>query len=197
MAMVRNWILRIHLIGGALCFWYLIIFGISSLHFHHHFGFMENLTREETRQTTFSNKGLESDSALAVALQKHIGAAGWHLPWETYTDSAGRFHTQIENPSTSYFVTYDPSASNLKVRKVPKGFWSVVNSLHAFGEMPGAPWMLLWKYYTYVCLLVVLFSVFSGIWLWLKAPGRKAIAAYILTGALLLSVGIITAIFLE
>ena len=31
----RQWILKIHLYGGLLCFWYLVIFAISSLHYHH------------------------------------------------------------------------------------------------------------------------------------------------------------------
>ena len=34
----RQWILKIHLYGGLLCFWCLVIFAIRSLHYHHEAG---------------------------------------------------------------------------------------------------------------------------------------------------------------
>ncbi len=186
---VRSWILKIHLYGGLLCFWYLLIFAFSSLHYHHDFDFMkESEISNESRPITFHQKFEEGDSALAINLQNELNLAGWYLFWETYTDSSGIFHTEIQNPKTTYRITYDRISSSASIESEYKGFWSVVNALHGFaGKMPNAPFMIFWHLFTYVCMLIVIFSIASGIWLWLKNREDKVVGWAILIGMMTVS----------
>ena len=79
-----RWILKIHLYGGLLCFWYLVIFAISSLHYHHEFDFMEvKEISTESKHITLPQKSQEGDSVLATGLKNELGLAGWYLFWET------------------------------------------------------------------------------------------------------------------
>jgi hypothetical protein len=62
---IRKWVLKIHLYGGLLCFWYLIIFAVSSLQFQHKFEFMNagngaktNLEKTVTVIFIFSSTGI-------------------------------------------------------------------------------------------------------------------------------------------
>ena len=172
---MKNWILKIHLYGGLLCFWYLIIFGTSSLFYQHHFEFMKN--KNESKGTSSVNLSLpaaESDSAIAAHLTKELDIAGWYLFWETKRDSLNNFHTRIENPKMSYTIDYNLGTGAAIVGKSYKGIWSIVNALHGFaGRMPNAPLMIFWTWYTYVCVFVVLFSIISGIWLFAVSKSEK------------------------
>lgn len=195
----RQWILKIHLYGGLLCFWYLIIFAISSLHFHHHFDFMEvKETSNDSRKITLQQKPEEGDSVLATGLQNELGLTGWYLFWETYTDSAGIFHTEIHNPKTNYKITYDRTSSIATITSEYKGFWSIFNALHGFaGMMPNAPLVIFWYLYTYVCVVVVIFSIISGIWLWSVKRGNKNIGWVTMLGVLFLSVLLTLTVYLK
>jgi hypothetical protein len=196
---VRPWILKIHLYGGLLCFWYLVIFAISSLHFHHEFDFMEvKEISTESKQITLTQKSQESDSALATGLQNELGLAGWYLFWETYTDSAGIFHTEIQNPKTTYRITYDQNTAVATITSEYKGFWSVFNALHGFaGKMPNAPFVIFWHIFTYVCVLVVIFSILSGIWLWSGKRENKMLGWATFIGIMILSVSLVLTVYLK
>src|SRR4026207_2246770 len=165
----RKILLKIHLYGGLLCFWYLLIFGISALYFQHHFQFMEN---KNTPALVSTKKQLRidpgnTDSVVATNIQNSLRIAGWYTPWETYRDSVGNFHTMIANPKRDYSIVYNFQNSISTISAKEKGFWNILNSLHGFAaKMPNAPLLFVWKIYTYVCIAVVLFSIFSGIWLW-------------------------------
>ena len=187
---LRYWVLKIHLYGGLLCFWYLLIFAISSLHFHHNFDFMkEGRISNESRLVTFQQEFEESDSALAINLQRELNLTGWYLFWETYTDSVGTFHTEIQNPKTAYRITYDRVSSIASINEEYKGFWSVLHALHGFaGTMPNAPFMIFWHVFTYVCLLIVIFSIASGIWLWSHSREDKVVGWATLIGIFTMSI---------
>ena len=195
----RQWILRIHLYGGLICFWYLLIFAASSLHFHHDFDFMkEKQVSTEVRQLIVPKEFPASDSAYATTLQKELGLAGWYLPWETYRDSAGIFHTEVQNPKATYRLGHDPLSSMVSVTREYKGFWNVVNALHGFaGVMPNAPLVILWRFFTYVCLVVVIFSIISGIWLWTKKREDKAVGWAIALGIMSLSASMILIVYFK
>lgn len=88
---VRSWWMRIHLYGGLVCFWYLLIFGITSLAFNH-----PGLLPERT------GLAVEWDQAMEVpdvadplkrgeAVQQRLDLIGWVLPWnlEPGTEALG------------------------------------------------------------------------------------------------------------
>lgn len=195
----RRWILKIHLYGGLLCFWYLVIFAISSLHFHHEFDFMQ------TRELSVESKVLSieyipdaNDSVKATGLQNELGIAGWYLFWKTYSDSTGVFHTEIHNPKTNYTIQYDPVSKVASVTTEYKGFWSVFNALHGFaGSMPNGTYVMFWHVYTYVCVVVVIVSLFSGIWLWSGTGTDKKIGWITMIGIVSLSLMLMLTIYLK
>jgi len=172
---MRKLILKIHLYGGLLCFWYLIIFAVSSLQFHHHFKFMEQGNgTETTRETKVMIEPEQDKLILARNLQNNLGLPGWVVNWQTWRDSTGILHTTIQNPKAGYIMVYDPSTSKVTIKSVSNGFGRIINSLHGnTGDMPNAPLMVFWSIFTYICLLVVMFSIVSGIWLWAGSPGNK------------------------
>jgi hypothetical protein len=196
---IRKWILKIHLYGGLLCFWYLIIFAVSSLQFQHHFEFMKpKLQQEEIQEKKLSIPETENLSDFAKSIQNELHLAGWDLPWKTYRDSSGIFYTEIQNPKAQYKITFDALSSTAKIIKKEKGFWIIMNSLHGFsGKMPNAPLLFFWKIFTYICLIVVTFSIFSGIWLWANRSTDKLFGLLTVSGIVVLSLLLMTYIYLN
>lgn len=186
---LRKLILKIHLYGGLLCFWYLIIFAVSSLFYQHHFHFMsaresEGMSYEKKLQVPVSDNLNE----MAQGIQNELGIAGWYLPWETRRDKDGIIHTQIQNPVAQYLITFDQSSSEAKYTRKEKGFWPVFNSLHGFaGEMPNAPLLVIWKLFTWLSVIVVTFSIFSGIWLWMRKSSDRLAGLVTFTVIVILS----------
>ena len=195
----RKWTYKIHLYGGLLCFWYLIIFAVSSLQFQHHFEWMnQKLTNEEIKEQKLSVPKNDNESDFARSIQNELNLAGWHLPWKSYHDKSGIFHTEIQNPKAQYLITYDALSATVKVAKKEKGFWVIINSLHGFsGRMPNAPLMFFWKIFTYICLIVVTFSIFSGIWLWANRSTDKLIGLLTVSGIIVLSLSLMIFVYLN
>jgi hypothetical protein len=186
----RKVLLKFHLYGGLLCFWYLLIFGISALHFQHHFQFMENKNipdRVSTKKLLSINPA-NTDSVVAISIQNSLDLAGWYLPWETYRDSTGNFHTIIGNPKWDYSIVYDFQHSTSTISAKEKSSWNILSALHGFAvKMPNAPLLIVWKIYTYTCIAVVLFSICSGIWLWSGRKKQRLTGWLIFSGIVLLS----------
>src|SRR4030095_91657 len=124
----RKVLLKLHLYGGLLCFWYLLIFAISALNFQHHFSFMKNRNSPalvSTRTHLRIDPG-GTDSAVATRIQNSLDLAGWYLPWETYRDSAGSFHTMIANPKWDYSIVHNFQNSITTISAKEKRFWNVL-----------------------------------------------------------------------
>ena len=195
---LRKWVLKIHLYGGLLCFWYLIIFAVSSLQFQHHFKFMNpELSDEENLEKKLIVPESENVTVFAQNIQNELNLAGWYLPWETFRDSSGIIHTQIQNPKAQYLITYDPLSSTASIIKRNKGLLVPINSLHGFTGMPNAPLMVFWKIFTYICLIVVVFSIFSGIWLWADSNADKLIGLLTVSGIIILSLSLMIYVYLN
>ncbi|MBI2505982.1 MAG: hypothetical protein HYW07_22430 [Candidatus Latescibacteria bacterium] len=79
---MRAILLKIHLYAGLLCSSYLVIFGISSLNFNHHFGKPAALKSERQRSLD-TLPAIADDQRLAEALRDTLGLGGYTLTWET------------------------------------------------------------------------------------------------------------------
>jgi hypothetical protein len=186
---LRKWILKLHLYGGLLCFWYLIIFAISALQFQHHFKFMEPGNGKEINTEKAVNiQPVKDNLIFAHSLQNDLNIPGWIVNWQTSRDSSGIFHTSIQNPKAGYDLVYDPLASKVKIKSVSNGFWRIINSLHGnMGNIPNAPLLVFWKIYTYLVLLIVVFVIISGLWLWAGKSGNKTAGWLTFSGIMALS----------
>ena len=103
---MRAILLKIHLYAGLLCSSYLIVFGISSLNFNHHFGKPATLKSERQRGLN-SLPATNDDQRLAEALRDTLGLVGWTLPWETRraeTEDSLYFHFAVNRPGKEYRV---------------------------------------------------------------------------------------------
>ena len=190
---MRAWLLRIHLYGGLLCVPYLVIFGLSSLHFNHQFAFARTPANAPTNRW---ERGIGTipggDAAKATeAVRDRLGLMGWPLPWETKRDSDGSLHFPMERPGMKYRIDVNAADGVAHVQEIRKGFWSVFLSLHALTELPNSRLMSGWGVYTEVCTAVVLFSAASGIWLWWSARRDRRFGATSLGLGLLGSAGFI------
>lgn len=194
---LRKWILKLHLYGGLLCFWYLIIYALSSLNFQHHFGFMEHSTIS-TKQLELKIDLSGTDSTVATRIQNSMHIPGFYLAWKTYRDDSGNFHTEIHNPRKEYTFDYNSQTATIDISEKDKGFWSVINSLHGLDyAIPNAPLTIVWKLFTYISIVVILFSIFSGIWLWSGRIKGPVMGWNIFFGIITISFCIIVIVYLK
>lgn len=187
---MRKWMLNIHLYGGLLCAPYLIIFGFSSLHFNHHFGFVEKTADATTWQAPLQIEPGTNNDALAEAVRDKLGLMGWPLPWETKRDAAGNLQFKMERPGRSYTVHADFEAHTARIESQSKGFWEVLNSLHALGSVPNSRFTPWWSWYTELCTAFVAFAAVSGLYLWVNSKRERKAGMISLAFALLLSLGL-------
>jgi hypothetical protein len=147
--------------------------GISSLHFNHHFSFMEAPNDPEHWSQKIMPGPEQNDLLLSETIRDSLSLIGWPLPWETRRDSTGGIHFALEQPGKRYVIDYATHDQIAHVAETPKGFWRVFNALHGSGIVPGAPLMYAWSWYTRITVVVILFSVFSGLYLWIKGQQNR------------------------
>lgn len=123
---MRKLLLKIHLYGGLICFWYLIILGTSSLDFNHHFPFMQGDLDTEQWTTTFPvADGMEDNATLSVVIRDSLGLIGWPLPWQTRRDTTGVFHFALQHPGKRYVIDYSLNDGTAHVRETPRSSWRI------------------------------------------------------------------------
>lgn len=185
---MRNKLIKWHLYAGLLCLPYFIIFGISSLNFNHHFSFMQPRNNSIHWQKQIHIPPYQNDQQFADAVRDSLHLMGWTPPWELKKDSAG-FQCMITHPGKDYIVRVFNNQPVIQVEEIRKGFWPVFNSLHGFNEkIPGSPAFLnSWGIYSNVAVLVMLFSIISGIYIFLKNKKERKTGFFILSGCLAFS----------
>lgn len=171
---MRSLLLKIHLYSGLLCSSYLIIFGVSSLHFNHPFT-ESSPTPLPSWERQLQVTDRDDTRALSNEIREAIGLMGWTIPWRTYRDDDGNLHFDVDRPGKKYTVHVFFKEGRIKVDEARTGFWPVVNSLHALMRLPSSPFMSLWGVYTEICTWVVLFSAGSGIYFWTRRHRERLI----------------------
>jgi hypothetical protein len=169
---MRSLILKIHMYAGLLCSSYLLIFGVTSLNYNHKFGKPGN---EKVRwERSLKLVDMENTVVLSEAIRDTLGLIGQPLPWETHRDDRGNLRFGLERPGKHYTIHVLFDENQIRVEETRKGFWAIVNSLHAFGPPPSSPSFLgLWDTYTELCTWVVLFSAASGVYFWTRRPTER------------------------
>ena len=177
---MRTLLLKIHIYAGLLCSSYLLIFGLSSLNYNHHFG--QPAETEVTWERSLKLRNMADNGAFSAAVRDSLGLIGWTIPWRTHRDDRGNLHFGLNRPGKKYTIHVLLDEGRVRVEETRTGFWSVVNSLHALMRLPSSPYMSLWGVYTDVCTVVVLFSAASGVYLWTRRRQERLIG-WILLGA--------------
>lgn len=185
---MRKLFLKVHLYSGLICFWYLIILGTSSLNFNHHFSFMKGDRKPESWHRKVNlNNDFNDDSVLSHTLRDSLSLVGWPLPWETWHDTTGVFHFALEHPGKRYVVDYTFHDQTARVQEIPKGFWGIFNAMHGMGSVPNAPFMYAWKWYSHLTVVLVVFSVILGVYLWYRGRRDRKSGLYILVASVTVS----------
>ena len=128
---------------------------------------------------------------MAESVRDSLGLMGWTLPWKTKRDGSGDLEFDLERPGKSYTIHTELKKQRARVEETKKGFWQVVNSLHALGAVPNSKFVLWWGAYTELCTAFVLFAAVSGIYLWLNSKRERRIGVWALVTAMLVSLGLI------
>jgi len=132
-----------------------------------------------TKEVRLSND-FEDDGLLSETLRDSLSLIGWPLPWETWHDTTGIFHFALEHPGKRYVVDYSFANQEANVEETPKGFWRIFNAMHGMGSVPNSWFMHVWKWYTRVTVVLVVVSIFLGIYLWYKGRRDKKSGWYTL-----------------
>lgn len=180
---------KIHVYGGLACFWYIIILGVSSLQFNHHFEFMEGKRDSIVweRQSLIMNERMD-DLKLAEAIRDSLSLMGWPLPWEMRRDSAA-LHFAMEQPAKRYFITHVFTTNTATIVEIHKGFWPVFNSLHGAGYVPNGSVTNLWKWYTRITVIAGVLSLITGIYIWTTSKEEKRSGLVILAISIAVAFG--------
>ncbi len=160
---MRDWILKIHIYAGLLCSPYLIIFGLSSLHFNHKFTTPADDTVSWTHPIRL-DPSIEKRQ-LGLAVRDSLGLMGWGPPWEV-RQSDEEIRVRVVRPAKRYDIRIPAGEGLAYVEETRLGYWAAINSLHALMGLPNAPFMSWWGVYTEICVWVVLFSAASGVYVW-------------------------------
>ncbi len=117
---------------------------------------------------TFVDDRLENAS-LAETLRDSLEIIGWPLVW-TYKRDSLSFKFNLEQPGKHYIVSYSFNDMTADVIETPKGFWRTFDSLHGMGgSLPNSSIMMSWGLCTHLIVVLVLFSIGSGLYLWFSS----------------------------
>ena len=177
---MRRLILNIHLYAGLLCSPYLIIFGISSLNFNHHF--VEPGDRRTTWTAPLTLDPSIEKRALGVAVRDSLDLMGWGPWWKVERDSLVA-SVEVVRPGKRYNITIAEGVA--KVEEVHLGAWQVVSSLHALTDLPRSSFVG-----TEICTWAVLFSAASGIYLMTARKEEQRIGWTVFVTASVASLGL-------
>jgi len=171
----RNLLLKIHSYLGLFCAPYLLIFGITSLHFNH--GFLSN-DRTEKNTVTYENVAFDPEQEpkeLVTSIAKELGLMGWFIPWETW-EKDGILHSAVTHTGLSYNFRINLSTHKVEITRFYKSQRELLYGLHALGEsIPrGTWWINTWKQYQTLTVYSLVFWVITGIYFWLTSKTRSS-----------------------
>ncbi|MEN9676102.1 MAG: putative PepSY TM-like [Verrucomicrobiota bacterium] len=174
--------MRIHLYGGLVCFWYLLVFGISSLSFNHPGWIPSALGQASHWEHSVALPDLSSeDLKLAEAIQRELDLIGWVLPWTLDRRPSGDLRFELHRPGRQYVITTDRSSGRVQVEERTAGAASILNFLHGSnGGVPGSRFLHLWGLYTEITTGLVLLLAVSGVVLWARRTRNRGTALLIL-----------------
>jgi hypothetical protein len=194
---MRKFILNVHLYGGLICAPYLIIFGFSSLHYNHHFGFVSTPQKPEQWQAELTIEPVSDNEAFASSVRDSLGLMGWPVAWRMKRDAAGDLEFGLERPGKSYTIRTVAKERKVRIEEKPKSVWQVINSLHGLHGVPNSRLVPLWAVYTEVCTCFVVFAGLSGLYLWWTSKRERKAGLIAFGTAVLFSAGLMVFVILR
>ncbi len=163
----RDLLDKFHVYGGLFIAGYLIILGISSLHYQHHFNLSENESKKLWQQD-IRMPVIEDNLAYKLAVRDSLGLFGYTPWWEDYKDDNGIHHFMITRPGKKYWVEVPAGGTTFKVEETRTGFLDVVMALHGLtgGELKGPVFISVWKAVAQIMNVVFLLVLCITVYFW-------------------------------
>ena len=181
---MRKIILNIHMYGGLLACGYLIVLGISSLQFSHHF------FPDTPGKTTWERDIAPLNATAAVAAgeqaRSELGLFGW-VNARTAKLKNGDLTFTIDRPGRQYAIAVS-AAGHAKVdeqRRTP----FIMTALHGMESVPGSKLMSVWGVYTEFASFFGIGACLSGIYLFASTKRDRKAALIVLAISTVLAVG--------
>lgn len=158
---------KIHVYGGLFIVAYLIMLGLSSLQYQHHF----DIPEREPYKTWTQNidmPELEGKQEYKLAVRDSLDLFGYTPWWKDYRDDAGVHHFMITRPGKQYWVEVPAEGNVFKIDEIRSSFISVVFALHGLtgGALEG-PWFIsLWKFVAQIMNVVFLAVLIITVYFW-------------------------------
>jgi hypothetical protein len=174
---MRKILLKVHLYGGLVTCWYLLIYGWSSLGFNHPWLLPSEEGKPVVWESQLEVSRESEDLQTAALIRDRLGLIGWPLPWTMSRDAASILSFEIARPGKHYRVRYSELNQSVSVTENSTGLGSVIRSLHGMGHgIPNSSWMSSWAVYTEITNWMMLFAIGSGVYLWFERSRRPAAA---------------------
>lgn len=183
---LRKVIYTVHLYGGLLAVPYLIIFGISSLDFNHHF-LGKARSAPVTWSGSFTPKPELSDKDSAAWIRDSLNLVGWIPNPHFRRIDAANIQFKVLHPGKNYIIRAQLQEGRAEVEEERQSMGYVLVATHGNRGVPGSGLMDIWAYYGQFCGLLVTFSALSGVYLWLEAGRDRFSGTLIVLIALALS----------
>lgn len=177
---LRAFLLNLHLYGGLITCWYLVLFGVTSLGFNHPGLIPEHQTKTDSWEATLSADLTGRDLQKAEQVRDQLDMFGWPLPWAMWRGDENRLHFDMSRPGKDYSLVVDEDSGEVGVTGKTKGLWQILKALHGLSGVPNSKLMTSWFVYTEVTTWIVLFSVITGVYLWFKRQARRRVAVIVL-----------------
>jgi hypothetical protein len=195
---MRRWILNIHMYLALICSSYLIIYGISSLDYNHHWtkiGPADGTNATKWEQAITVPPMTVKRAEVPERLRNELGLFGWVVTWKIRTEKRGEnsrlIAFDIERPGKSYTFNIPPEQNKVVVTESPKSWLSIIRNLHALRLIPNSQFVSTWVVYTELCNVAVLFAAVSGIYLWMFRKRERKMGLILLGFGLVFSTSLI------
>ncbi len=167
---MRRWLLDLHLYLGLFCLPYVLVFGISSLLLNH--GIERASKSEWTAEIPPLGEG--EPAAQAAAALRALDLSANALPHTVKRGESGELSFRALRPGRSYQVAVAPTGS-VAVSERDFGVLGVIAALHGASDEDGSAWAFGWSLYTELTTGMLLFSIASGVYLFLPRPTGRAL----------------------
>jgi len=165
-----------HLFLGIAAFLFVTMYGLSSVQMAHQTWFSMKPQVTETRLTV-SPETSEDPRAIAAELRR-AGLRGEMRDVET---NAAGYRIYIQRPGTFYRIDYTRATREAKVRIQTTGFMGMLNRIHHIGGTWHDYWLInVWGIFVALVSVTLILLGATGIYLWFKTHGERAIGVVLL-----------------
>lgn len=179
----RDLLDKVHVYGGLFIALYLIIIGLSSLQFQHHFNLPEGNTGKTWWQQ-INMPVIEDNREYKLAVRDSLGLFGYTPWWQDYTDKKGIHHFKITRPGKSYWVEVQPESKLYRVNE-SRDIIGAVLALHGLtgGALEGPAFIKVWKFFAQIMNVVFLIVISITLYFWYERS-FQSFKGWILAGTI-------------